>query len=101
LNTNLVSSNNLASVLGRDTAHYILVSLSARSESPLRLTVIMHSRQDRNRLFGDINAGEDSCGLGDTGETFVEDLRGEMTELQEDMVLVRSNTTAFADFDGH
>jgi hypothetical protein len=57
--------------------------------------------ENRNGLLGNVDAREDSGGLRDTWETIVENFRGKMAELKVDVVLLGSNTTAFADFQGH
>ena len=61
----------------------------------------MDGRQDRNGLLGDIDTREDSGGLRDTRESLVEDLWWQVAELEVDVVLLRTNTTALANFDGH
>ena len=61
----------------------------------------MDGGEDGNGLFGDVDTREDSRSLGDTGETLVEDLCGQMAELEVDVVLLGTNTAAFADLDGH
>jgi hypothetical protein len=57
--------------------------------------------ENRNGLLGNVDAREDSGRLRDTWETIVENFRGKMAELKVDVVLLGSNTTAFADFQGH
>lgn len=61
----------------------------------------MDGRQNRDGLFGDIDAREDSRGLRDTRETLVENLSREMAELQVDVVLLGTNTTTLADLNRH
>jgi hypothetical protein len=58
-------------------------------------------RKDGNGLFGHIDTSKDGGGLGDTGQTFVENLSGQMAELKVDVILLRSNTTSLADFKSH
>lgn len=65
------------------------------------LTVVVDGGQDRNRLFGDIDTGEDGSSFGYTRESLVKNVRWEMAELQIKVVLVRSNATAFTDLNGH
>ena len=77
-------AQHLAVIVGRDAAH-----------------VVVHGRQDRDRLARDVDAGEDLRGLGDAGQALVHDLRVEMLEVQLDVVLVRAAAAAFADLDRH
>ena len=46
----------------------------------------MHGRQDRDRLAGHIDAGEDLGALRDAGQALVQDLRVEMVQMQVDVV---------------
>jgi hypothetical protein len=66
-----------------------------------RRTVVVDGRQDGNRFLGNVNARENSRSFRDTGKTFVEHLRREMAELEEDMIFLGPDTTALTDFDGH
>jgi hypothetical protein len=61
----------------------------------------MNRRQNGDRFLGDIYPREDGCSLRNTRKTFVEDIRGKMTELQIKMILLRTHATALANFDGH
>ena len=61
----------------------------------------MDSGQDRDGLLGDIDTREDSCGLGDTGETFVQNLRRQVAELEVDVILLGTDTTTFTDLNCH
>jgi hypothetical protein len=79
----LINSENLTSVLGGDTTH-----------------VVVDGWEDWNWLLGDINTRENGSGLRDTWETLVENLSWEMAELEVDVVLVWSNTTALTDLHG-
>jgi hypothetical protein len=58
-------------------------------------------RQNRDGLLRDVDASEDGRGLGDTGQALVENVRRQVAELKEDVVLVRTNTATLADLDGH
>jgi hypothetical protein len=82
--TNLINGEDLTRVLGGNTTH-----------------VIVHGREHRDRLLRDVNTREDRRGLGDTGETLMENLGREMAELEVDVVLIGTNTTTLADLDGH
>ena len=61
----------------------------------------MDSGQDGDGLLRDIDAGEDGSGLRDAGESLGEDLRREMAQLEEDMILLGPDATAFANLNGH
>jgi hypothetical protein len=74
----------LAVIVGGDAAH-----------------VVMHGRHDRDRLAGEVDAGEDARGLRDAGQPLVQHHRIEMIEVQVDVVLVLADAAAFADLDGH
>jgi hypothetical protein len=63
--------------------------------------IVVHGRHDRHRLAGQIDAGENARRFGDARQPFGEDFRIEMVEVQEDVVLLRPDAAAFADFDGH
>ena len=52
-------------------------------------------------MFADVDAGEDGGGFGDAWQTFVENLRGKVAELEIDVVFVRSDAAAFADLHCH
>ena len=49
--------------------------------------VVMHGRQHRDRLLGDVDAGEDARGFRDARQPLVNDLRIEMRKMQMDVVL--------------
>jgi hypothetical protein len=80
----LIHVDNLTSVLGWDTTH-----------------VVVDGGEDGNGLLGDINTGENRGSLGNTGQTLVEELSGQVAELQVDVVLLGTNTTALTDLEGH
>ena len=63
--------------------------------------VVVDRRQDRDRLLGDIDAGEHLGGLGNARQTLGQHLRIEVVEVQVDVVLLRTDAAAFADLDGH
>jgi len=56
---------------------------------------------DRHRLARKIDAGKDAGGVGDARQPFGQDFRIEMVEMQEDVILLRPDAAALADFDGH
>jgi hypothetical protein len=58
-------------------------------------------RHHRDRLAGDVDAGENLGALRDAGQALVQDLRVEMVEVQVDVVLVLADAAAFADFHRH
>ena len=80
----LVDSEDLSGVAGGDTAH-----------------VVVDGGEDGDGGFGNVDTGEDGGGFRDTGETLVEDLGGEVGELEVEVVLVGADTAALADLDGH
>ena len=96
----LVDGQNLARVLGWNTTHYGY-SVKGWQASVTELTVIVDGGQHGDRFLCHIDTSKDGCGLRDTRKTFVQDLWGEMAELQEDVILLGTDTTTFADFDGH
>lgn len=61
----------------------------------------MHSGKNRDRLLCNVDTGEDGSRFGYTGETLVQDFWGKMAKLEVDVILLRTNTTAFANFYGH
>merc|ERR1711871_1122652 len=75
---------DLALPVGRHTSH-----------------VVVDGRQDWCRLLGNINTGKDLCGLGDTWQTLGESLRRKVIQVQVDVVLVGTNTTALTNLHGH
>ena len=80
----VLQGHDLAVIIGRDSAH-----------------LIMDRRRDRDRLAGQVDAGEGLRGLGDAGQPLVQDLGVDMVEVKEDMVLVLADAAAFADFHRH
>ena len=75
---------HLAVIVRRDAAH-----------------VVVHGRQHRDRLLGEVDAREDARGLRDAGQPLVQHLRIEMIEVQEDVVLLLADAAALADLDRH
>lgn len=65
------------------------------------LTIVVNGRQHRDWLLRHIDTGEDRRRLRDTGKTLVEDLSWKVAELQVDVVLLRTDTTALTDLDRH
>lgn len=63
--------------------------------------IVVDGRQDRNRLLRDVDTGENAGCLGDTGQTLVEDLWGQVAKLEVDVVLLRANTAAVTDLHRH
>ena len=63
--------------------------------------IVVNGRQNRDRLFGDIDACEDFRGLGNTRQTRCENIRVEVVEVKEDVVGFCTNTAAFTDFHRH
>jgi len=79
-----IDVNNLASVAGGDTAH-----------------VVVDGGEHRDGLLGHVDTSKDGRSLRDTGETLLEDLGGQMGEVEVDVVLQGSDTAALADLNGH
>ena len=79
-----IHGDDLAVVIGRDTAH-----------------VVVDRRQHRDRLLVDIDASEDLRSLGDARQTLVNDLGAEMLEMQMHVVLILADAAALANLDGH
>jgi hypothetical protein len=63
--------------------------------------VVVHGRQHRDRLAAQVDAREHLGALGDAGQALVQDLRVQVIEVQEDVVLVGADAAALADLDGH
>ena len=80
----VLQRHDLAVIIGRDAAH-----------------IVVDGRHDRDRLAGQVDAGEGLRGLGDARQPLVQDLRVDMVEVKEDMVLVLADAAAFADFHRH
>ena len=74
----------LAVVVGRDAAH-----------------VVVHRRNDRNRIGRDVHPSEDARRFGNAGQPLVQHLGVEMVEVQIDVILMLADPTPFADLDGH
>src|SRR5208337_4550474 len=56
---------------------------------------------DRNRLLGQVDAGEDAREVRDAGQALVQHLRIEMVEVQEDVILELADAAALANLYGH
>lgn len=82
--TVLINGKDLTSVSSRNTTH-----------------VVVDGGQDRNGLLANIDTSENTGGLGDTRKTLSKNLSRQVRELEEDVVLVSTNTTAIADLHGH
>jgi len=79
-----ILSDDLTSVLGGNTTH-----------------VVVDGGKNGDGLLADIDTGENGGGLGDTGQTLVKDLGGQVRKLEVDVVLVGTDTTALANLHGH
>lgn len=80
----LVDGKNLTSVASGDTTH-----------------VVVNGRKDGDGLLADIDTGKDTSSLRDTGETLSKNLGGKMAQLEVDVVLLGTDTTAVTDLHGH
>ena len=54
--------------------------------------VVVHSGQHGDGVFGDVHASEDHGRLGDAGQTGGQLLRGQVVQLQVDVVLLWTHT---------
>ena len=63
--------------------------------------VVVHGRQDRDRLLGDVDASEDPRGFGNPRQAFVNDVGIEVVEMQVNVILVLADAAAFPDLDRH
>mmetsp|Transcript_69425 Transcript_69425/g.145005 ORF Transcript_69425/g.145005 Transcript_69425/m.145005 type:complete len:556 (-) Transcript_69425:101-1768(-) len=63
--------------------------------------VVVHGGQDGSGLLGHIDTGEDLGSLGDAGQSLGQGLRGQVVQVQVDVVLVGADTTTLADLQGH
>ena len=63
--------------------------------------VVVHGRDHRDRLAGDVDAGEDLGALRDARQALVQDLRVEMVEMQVDVILVLADAAAGPDLHRH
>ena len=79
-----VARDHLAPIVRRDAAH-----------------IVVDRRQHRDRLAGDIAAGEDAGRFGNARQPLLDHLGIEMLEMKMDMVLEWPDAAAFADLDRH
>ena len=63
--------------------------------------VVVDGGEDGDGFPGDVHAGEDHSCLRDSGETGLELLWGQVVELQENVILLRSAASTLADLDRH
>ena len=63
--------------------------------------IVVDGRQHRDRLARDVDPGEDPRSLADAGQALMQELRAEMLEMQEDMVLARAAASPLIDLDRH
>ena len=75
---------HLAMIIGRDAAH-----------------IIVDGRDDRDRILGHVDARKNARAFRNARQPLVQHFGIEMIEMQEDVVAVLADATAFADFDGH
>lgn len=80
----LIDGEDLTGVSGRDTTH-----------------VVVDGGKNGNGLLADIDTGENTGSLRDTGQTLSKNLGGQMAQLEEDVVLLSTDTTAVTDLHGH
>ena len=63
--------------------------------------IIMNRRYHRQRFAGQVDIGENLAGFGNTRQTFGQHFRCDMVKVEIDMILLRTDTAAFADFGSH
>ena len=80
----VLQRDDFAMIIGRDSAH-----------------IVMDRRRHRDRLAGDVDAGENLRGLGDPGQPLVQDLRVDMVEVKEDMILMLADAAPLAHLHRH
>ena len=61
----------------------------------------MHGRQHRDRVPRHVHAGKNSRRFGNAGQAFLDDLRPQVFEVQEDMVLLLTDAAPFPNLDRH
>ena len=62
--------------------------------------IVVRRGEDRDRLAGEVDAGEDARRLGDAGQPLGEQILVEMAEMEMHVILVGAGAAAFADLDG-
>jgi hypothetical protein len=62
--------------------------------------VVVDGGENGNGLLGHVDAGEDLGGLADAGQTLGEDVRGDVREIEEHVVLVLTDAAAGTDLEG-
>ena len=80
----ILQRDDFAVIVRRDAAH-----------------VVVNGRHDRDRLASKVHAGERLRRLGDSRQSLGKDLRVDMVEVKEDMILVLADAPALADLHGH
>ena len=63
--------------------------------------VVVHGRQNRDRLLGHVHAREDLRGFGNARQALGQHGRVQVVEVQEDVILVLADAAAFTDLQGH
>jgi hypothetical protein len=61
----------------------------------------MDSWNNRNGLLSNINTSKDGSSLGNSRKTFSENFWGKVRKLEEKVILFGTDSTTFANFDGH
>ena len=79
----VLRAHHLAMQIGGDAAH-----------------IVMRRRQHRDRLAGEVDAGEDARQFGDAGQPLGQHDRIEMAQMQMHVILVGAGAAPFADLDG-
>jgi hypothetical protein len=68
----VLQRDDLAPIIAGDAAH-----------------IVVDGRHHRQRLAGEVDAGEDLAGLGDAGKALGQHVAGDVVEVEEDVVLLR------------
>ena len=63
--------------------------------------VVVHGGQYRYRLPGHVYVGKDASAFGDAGQFLVDDFGAEMSQVEQDVILFRTDAASFANLDGH
>mmetsp|Transcript_15598 Transcript_15598/g.21318 ORF Transcript_15598/g.21318 Transcript_15598/m.21318 type:complete len:375 (-) Transcript_15598:215-1339(-) len=77
-------------------AHYLSVVVRGNASH-----VVVNCGQNRNRLLGDVHARKDGRGLRDAGQALRQQVRGEVVEVQVNVVLLGPDAAPLAYLHGH
>lgn len=97
----LVDGEDFTGVLGGNTAHAVNLVSESQRKFKRDGSLVVDSRQNWDRLLGNIDTGKDSSSFRDTGQSLVQYLGGQVAKLKEDVVLFGTDASTFSDFEGH